>query len=550
MYIQLVCNNKDVEQRLHQHFGSRHTITDFDKETGAIEVDAVIIVEPYVIKGQYLSICSIWKNYLLENQPETKLIVAGFNLRDQHSNYLNLLDLHDDYDLAAFIEAAPELSDEWDITHLQNGYDQVINKLRQFFTGHNNESIIDAVAKVRQVLNNAELSLYGSPSLEREIEPFSIIWEKRLYPKRNFFQHFYSRWHYYRDYFNSLPFYPLLKDARIENLIQGLADIFAQKKELSPEEIEVLEEKYRKLDPFNRIGEITDLFRRINSKYIAAESAGTILLIDDDPSFYQQLKEQLHNFTFEYIQDYRRLHDLDGTEEMDLILLDLELVKGEKKYSGLDWIAPLKEMFPKVPLAVVTVHTKELRDLARHTIQEEEANYFLDKSRFDAVKWRNIFVGLLAGNTYTLGDVLIFNQSRNWAAKSNILVVEDEKDWFDRYVELSKEYHFIQANTIQQALDLLARQSFDLIILDLLFKLEGKLVPSGFQLLEPWQKDYASIPLIIVTGDKSIPTATEVTQNGVEIVLYKEDFNAENWLEVIHREIEIKKLMDQRKGRL
>ncbi|MEO0687034.1 MAG: response regulator, partial [Cyanobacteria bacterium J06649_11] len=402
-----------------------------------------------------LSICTIWKNYLIEHQPETKLIVAGFNLKDDHRNYLNLLDLHDNYDLSAVINASPLVTEEWDISHLQNGYDQVHNKLQQFFTGHNNESIIDAISKVRQLLNNAELSLYGSPSLGREKEPFKFIWEERLYPKRNFFQHFYSRWHYYRDYFNSLPFYPLLLASRVEQLIQGLADIFAQSRDLDQEGLAEQERKYRKLDPFNRIGEITDLFRRINSKYIAAESAGTILLIDDDPRFHQQLKELLHSFSFEYIQDHHDLLDLDGTETMDLILLDLELEEGEETYTGLDWIEKLKEMYPKVPLAVVTVHSENLRYLVRHTIQEEGANYFLDKSTIDADKWRNVFIGLLAGTRYTLGDILIFNQSRNWEAKSNILVIEDEKDWFERYTELSQEYHFIQANTINQALDLL-----------------------------------------------------------------------------------------------
>ena len=163
MRICLLCTNEKVKGRLERHFGEKHQLEGFDKTSDDLSIfDAVLIVEPYLVKGQYLSICLVWRNFLKIHYPEMKLLVAGFEGKSTY-NYLPLLDFSEGYDLAAAIKKAKTAEGAGDELFLLGGYDQVVEKLKLFFSGHNQESIIDLVGKVRSLLNNAELSIYGEP---------------------------------------------------------------------------------------------------------------------------------------------------------------------------------------------------------------------------------------------------------------------------------------------------------------------------------------------------------------------------------------------------
>ncbi len=226
MEICYLCTQKNITQRLKRHLGEKHRLVSFEKSISDYSVfDVVLIVEPLRIKGQYLSVYETWKLFLERHYPDTKLLIAGFGTQ-QHPNFIHLLDLNDSYSLEEIWSNAALCSDKWEGTELGNGYDQVSRRLKLFFKGHNYNSIIDAVSKVRQMLNNAELSLYGSPTLNREKESFRNIWEKLLWPKRKFLRHFYSRWYNYKEYFEWMPFFPQLEAVNANTFINNLQQFF------------------------------------------------------------------------------------------------------------------------------------------------------------------------------------------------------------------------------------------------------------------------------------------------------------------------------------
>lgn len=548
MRLYIVSNNENIMERLRSEWSARHELVRMDTAIKDYNgFDAIIVVEPYLINKQYLSIADIWKNYLSRHAPEVKLIVAGFGERSESSNFLPLLNVNAHFDLEQFVHQAQAAKKTYAIDSAINGYDRVSEKLKLFFKGHNQEGIIDSISKVRQVLNNAELSLYGSEKLKRDIEPFEKIWKERLWSdtKKKAFQHFYNRWHNYKDYFLPLPFYHELQAAKTEQLIQGLHYIFSKPLDMKAEELADLEKRYRALDPFNGIGNMVTLLRQINSKYITLDYAGHILLIDDDPAFHKQLKDNLHHFTFSSIYTIEELEDfvLQKNVHFDLILLDLGLDSSEH-LAGLDWIGRMKQQYPDKALSIVTVHDD--RDMIYHTVKEEGADFFFSKSGFDAEKWATVLIGLKVGKSYSLAEILLFNQSnKDWEDKPAILVIEDEDDWYQRIAELSSDYHFERANTIEQAKDSLWEQAFDLIVLDLYFKTGERENDEGLQFIEKLDDKYAEIPLLVVSRDSTMPTRMNVSKSSARKFLYKGEYDAFKWLSVMQALIQIKKQQER-----
>ena len=300
-----------------------------------------------------------------------------------------------------------------------------------------------------------------------------------------------------------------------------------------------MEARYRGLDPFNRVGEMAALFRKINQQYINPEVLGTILLIDDDKTFHQQLRSNFANFIVKSIYSEEETHKLSGKEEFSIILLDLELEVGSGLYVGLDMIKGLKEKYPQVPLSIVTAHNSP--ETIRHAIVEEGADHFLNKGGFKAEKWATLFINLVSGKRYGLGDILLFNETERWEDSPNVLVVEDEDDWYHQYKELSKEYHFVRANTVQQAKDCLNKQAFDLILLDLFLKIDGQPLMEGQHLIPFVQQKFSSVPLIVISKDDSPSTRAVLEEMGIEKFLRKQAFDAERWLQIMQSEIKQKR---------
>ncbi|PHN03449.1 response regulator [Flavilitoribacter nigricans] len=543
--IRYLCTQKNVEARLWRHFGKRYQLEAFDKHmSDYTSIDAMLIVEPVRVKGHYLSVYEVWKLFLARQSPKTKLLIAGFTV-NTHPNFINLLNLHDKYDLKKAIDKANPCHKNWDEGQVGNGYGKVSTKLQMFFKGHNYNSIIGAASKVRQMLNNVDLSLHGSESLKREKEDFKTIWENLLWPKRNYFRSFYSRWYNYRDYFDCMPFFSQMEAVKAHGFINELQEFLNGKKELEAKILAEKEQQYRRMDPFSRIGEIIQVFRQIDAKYIAPNSIGNILLIDDDPHFHHQLKENLTSFSFNSLYTVEAAKNITVKEPIHLILLDLELNKEKGIFSGLDLISELKHRFPDTPLSVVSV--AEEREIIELAIVEEGADFYLSKSLYDAEKWTTLFIHLLTNRRFSLGEILIFNQTQKIEEKPYILVVEDEKDWYDRIAELSPDYMFKQAHTIQQASDMLRSGVYDLVLLDLYFVIEGERKIEGLPFVRNIKFNYPDIPLIVVSAETSPEIMKEVHANGADRYLSKATFDAREWLEILNVFINLKQARDQTK---
>jgi two-component system phosphate regulon sensor histidine kinase PhoR len=95
--------------------------------------------------------------------------------------------------------------------------------------------------------------------------------------------------------------------------------------------------------------------------------------------------------------------------------------------------------------------------------------------------------------------------------KMTVLVVDDEKVVRDgcQRVLTDKGYHPLSAENGKEALDLLADNPVDIILLDL--KMPGM---SGEEVLEKTYKKHPDIPVIIITGHGTIDTAVECMKKG------------------------------------
>jgi len=122
--------------------------------------------------------------------------------------------------------------------------------------------------------------------------------------------------------------------------------------------------------------------------------------------------------------------------------------------------------------------------------------------------------------------------------KAKILVVDDEKIIRDGcYRVLSgKGFEVITAENGQAALDILAKDAVDIILLDLKMP-----VMSGEEVLEITGKKYPDIPVIIITGHGTVDTAVECMKRGAYDFITK-PFQIDQFLLVITRAAEKRNL--------
>jgi len=119
-----------------------------------------------------------------------------------------------------------------------------------------------------------------------------------------------------------------------------------------------------------------------------------------------------------------------------------------------------------------------------------------------------------------------------------VLVVDDEKVVRDgcRRVLTGKGYQVLTTENGQQAMDTLAQESVDIILLDLKMP-----VMSGEEVLEKTSTQYADIPVIIITGHGTIDTAVECMKKGAYDFITK-PFQIDQFLLIINRAAEKRRL--------
>ncbi len=101
--------------------------------------------------------------------------------------------------------------------------------------------------------------------------------------------------------------------------------------------------------------------------------------------------------------------------------------------------------------------------------------------------------------------------------ESSVLIVEDEaivreslRDWLSDY------YQIVTAETGEQALELIARQDFDIVLLDV--RLPGM---SGMRVLRHLKETRPGVDVIVVTAYPSVPLAVEAMKLGAVDYLVK-----------------------------
>jgi signal transduction histidine kinase len=127
--------------------------------------------------------------------------------------------------------------------------------------------------------------------------------------------------------------------------------------------------------------------------------------------------------------------------------------------------------------------------------------------------------------------------------KIKILVVDDEKiirEGCNR-VLTGKGYDVITAENGQAALDILANEPLDIILLDLKMPVMG-----GEELLEITGEKYSDIPVIIITGHGTVDTAVECMKKGAYDFITK-PFQIDQFLLTIKRTAEKRKLEQKAK---
>lgn len=187
-----------------------------------VSMEYLMIIEPIQIGFRYFSLSGLWKAWLMDKAPHTKLIVATHAKR-QHPNVLNLLDLpaslsewlEEIYPVAAFVpqyggyevineQKYDQYADPWERYPLRTGI-QIKTEMDNFLKGHDSFNSFRAqLMRVRKAMEDiADMMInrddFTSDFLERKTHEYREVifsnWKK-----------LFERWEYYQPFFAWLPF--------------------------------------------------------------------------------------------------------------------------------------------------------------------------------------------------------------------------------------------------------------------------------------------------------------------------------------------------------
>ncbi|MCB0628925.1 MAG: response regulator [Saprospiraceae bacterium] len=551
MKVLFVASHHGVEARLLSQFPEINWVP---FESGRKQYDdlaAVLVLEPYECLGKterekdpyrgglYTSVFIIWKRFLAFHYPKVKLLLGGF-ADIEHPNYINLLDLSRIQDFADQVEAAEPVTQDWNNLMPVRG-EPIEDKLRLFFEGHNKEGIIITMAKVRQGLNHA---YYDYGAREVTVGKFRDIWEEVLVPIQNYVLLMQRRWDNYAPYFENMPFFYQLEEVDVDGYLRELVALVEGPDELNQKKLKKKQKKFIAFDGFNRLDELQQALDLANKRYISPEVVGKVLVIDDDENFQSKLYYSFPVFEFDFVNSGKAGLGKASKKKYDLILLDLQLDPSVPELSGLNYIDSLKKLLSNTPLIIITTHAH--KSVYAEAIQLGADN-FLVKSEFDIRPWENLFIRTMSGQQTvriplpTAGRTVIDQED----GRAQVLVVEDDEDWFDRIKAIQgKSIQFHHAATQQIALDLLRdpKYDFDLVLLDLYLREEDrKEVLGGLKLIPKIIKDKPLIPIIVISRDWTYGMTLKAISQGASDYLRKDQFNTHLWHNRFKNYIELKK---------
>jgi DNA-binding NtrC family response regulator len=127
-----------------------------------------------------------------------------------------------------------------------------------------------------------------------------------------------------------------------------------------------------------------------------------------------------------------------------------------------------------------------------------------------------------------------------------ILVIDDMADIrLSAYFLLSNHhYQVLEAESPQQALDMLKQQSVDLIILDMNYSTDTTSGKEGLDFLKRLTKEGFAIPVVAMTGWSSIDLAVQAMQNGAADFIEK-PWDNQRLLQIVKQQLQVSNLKKQ-----
>ena len=197
----------------------------------------LLLIEPYQIGTHNFAVSNVWKRWLAEKAPDTRLIFAGF-ASSTHSNFLNLanlpINLKDWLDKAKPVAAYPikyagvekigdfecdVFIDTWERNLPLTGRDMK-KQMRKFIEGHDTaNSFTNQINRIRtNLVHFRYLKTSTIPEgKEEEINDDILKISKSVKEEMSRLN---IRWDYYRPFFEAMPFHDAFKE--IESSMKAL----------------------------------------------------------------------------------------------------------------------------------------------------------------------------------------------------------------------------------------------------------------------------------------------------------------------------------------
>ena len=112
--------------------------------------------------------------------------------------------------------------------------------------------------------------------------------------------------------------------------------------------------------------------------------------------------------------------------------------------------------------------------------------------------------------------------------KPSIFIIDDEPSFIQKMRFGFKQYNFFEALNSEQSRQILARNNFDLILLDLNLDSPSNEL-DGLDLIEPIKQSQPDTPLVVVTADEKTETVVTAMKRGADDFLRKSGFDLLSW---------------------
>lgn len=198
---------------------------DFTRPIQEQDITILLIIEPCKIDDVHTNIGSFWKDVLLLESPNVTLLLGGFRKHTKTDNYLDLFKLPKR--LNDFFLQTKTL-DKMEVESLQQEL-QIETKLRNFFDGHGDESLLSRLIMFRMTMVIVYEKLIDQSFSYEEI--FDEVLEQEGVKFWKTVQH---RWKIYKPFLAYTPFPRIVNE--VDEILNQIENDFPHKKNSSNRE--------------------------------------------------------------------------------------------------------------------------------------------------------------------------------------------------------------------------------------------------------------------------------------------------------------------------